>query len=75
MIIDIFPYLDHDCRSTCSEKTKKKQFLLEQAGADKETDSFLVRKPNLIFISTERALRLPTTYDNHPANPIPSIHI
>ena len=31
------------------------------------------------FISTEGALRLPTTYDNHPSNPIPSpshpIHI
>ena len=57
------------------QRKQKKLFLLEQAGADKETDSFLVRKPNLIFISTERALRLPTTYDNHPSNPIPSIHI
>ena len=26
----------------------------------------------LFFISTECALRLPTTYDKHPANPIPS---
>ena len=24
------------------------------------------------FISTEGALRLPTTYDNHPSNPIQS---
>ena len=31
-----------------------------------------------VFISTEGALKLPTTYDNHPSNPItspPSIHI
>ena len=26
------------------------------------------------LISTKGALRLPTTYDNHPSNPIPSIY-
>ena len=29
----------------------------------------------VFFISTEGARRLLTTYDNHPSNPIPSIHI